>query len=152
MSQAPHITLQITFGPEFLTSFQTLIQNTLIVQPLSKLAAKVEPKPATKAEPKPAAKAEPKPAAKAEPKPADPFEDEAEKTYTRDDVLAALKEYRGVEGNDAAMAILTQHKATCMSDLKSDQYPSRHLVVGVPLAMFCIIVPDTSVTVVNVSI
>lgn len=88
------------------------VGNVVHAQPADKVVEK-------KAEPKQVqaetAKAEDKPAAE-EPKQDKPAE-ETKKKVTIDDARAALKKFAAIEGNDAAMELLTSLKAKSVSDL-----------------------------------
>lgn len=48
--------------------------------------------------------------------------DEASDGPTRDDVRAALKDYAALEGKEAAIAILKDHGASSMSELKESKF------------------------------
>lgn len=55
---------------------------------------------------------------------ADPLADEApvEEEATQADVLAALKDYREIEGTDAVISVLKEHGATHIKDLDPAKY------------------------------
>lgn len=76
---------------------------------------KEEPK-AQADKPTETAKAEDKPAAE-EPKQDKPAEETKKKKVTIDDARSALKKFAAIEGNDAAMELLTSLKAKSVSDL-----------------------------------
>lgn len=87
------------------------VGNVVHAQPADKVEKKAEPKQ-VQAE---TAKAEDKPAAE-EPKQDKPAE-ETKKKVTIDDARGALKKFAAIEGNDAAMELLTSLKAKSVSDL-----------------------------------
>jgi hypothetical protein len=95
------------------------VGNVVHAQPADKVEKKAEPKPAETAKAETAkaetAKAESKPAEQA-PKDEKPAESK-QKKVTVDDARAALKKFAAIEGNDAAMDLLTSLKAKSVSDL-----------------------------------
>ena len=88
------------------------VGNVVHAQPADKVA---EPKQVQADKPAETAKAEDKPAAE-EPKQDKPAE-ETKKKVTIDDARGALKKFAAIEGNDAAMELLTSLKAKSVSDL-----------------------------------
>lgn len=95
------------------------VGNVVHAQPADKVEKKVEkkaePKQVQADKPAETAKAEDKPAAE-EPKQDKPAE-ETKKKVTIDDARGALKKFAAIEGNDAAMELLTSLKAKSVSDL-----------------------------------
>ncbi|UGL62869.1 hypothetical protein [Xanthomonas phage MET13-T1] len=98
--------------------FGAAINNTAVLtdpgtasQPAAEKQAKQETKKAAGAPPAETKAAEPA----AEPEAAPPKEDK--KKVTIDDARAALKKYAAIEGNDAAMDLLTSLNAKSVSDL-----------------------------------
>lgn len=88
------------------------VGNVVHAQPADKV---VEKKQVQADKPAETAKAEDKPAAE-EPKQDKPAE-ETKKKVTIDDARGALKKFAAIEGNDAAMELLTSLKAKSVSDL-----------------------------------
>lgn len=88
------------------------VGNVVHAQPADKV---VEKKQVQADKPAETAKAEDKPAAE-EPKQDKPAE-ETKKKVTIDDARSALKKFAAIEGNDAAMELLTSLKAKSVSDL-----------------------------------
>lgn len=88
------------------------VGNVVHAQPADKV---VEPKQVQADKPAETAKVEDKPAAE-EPKQDKPAE-ETKKKVTIDDARGALKKFAAIEGNDAAMELLTSLKAKSVSDL-----------------------------------
>lgn len=91
------------------------VGNVVHAQPADKVEKKAEPKQVQADKPAETAKAEDKPAAE-EPKQDKPAE-ETKKKVTIDDARGALKKFAAIEGNDAAMELLTSLKAKSVSDL-----------------------------------
>lgn len=91
------------------------VGNVVHAQPADKVEKKAEPKQVKADKPAETAKAEDKPAAE-EPKQDKPVE-ETKKKVTIDDARGALKKFAAIEGNDAAMELLTSLKAKSVSDL-----------------------------------
>lgn len=93
------------------------VSNVAVTEQVTakKDAPKQENKPAQADKPAETAKAEDKPAAE-EPKQDKPAE-ETKKKVTIDDARGALKKFAAIEGNDAAMELLTSLKAKSVSDL-----------------------------------
>lgn len=91
------------------------VGNVVHAQPADKVEKKAEPKQVQADKPAEMAKAEDKPAAE-EPKQDKPAE-ETKKKVTIDDARGALKKFAAIEGNDAAMELLTSLKAKSVSDL-----------------------------------
>lgn len=90
------------------------IGNVVHAQPADKVEKKAEPKQVQAEKPAETAKAEDKPAAEA---PKDDKPAETKKKVTVDDARAALKKYAAIEGNDAAMELLTGLGAASVSAL-----------------------------------
>jgi len=92
------------------------VGNVVHAQPADKVVEKkAEPKQVQADKPAETAKVEDKPAAE-EPKQDKPAE-ETKKKVTIDDARGALKKFAAIEGNDAAMELLTSLKAKSVSDL-----------------------------------
>ena len=111
--------------------------STTVIAAAAEVVAKDEAKPAAKVDkPKPAAKVdkpapeptpEPEPVVEPEPTPPaaepDPLDgpgDEAK--YTVDQVRAALKDYRDIEGSAAMMEVLRKHGADSLGALKPEAF------------------------------
>ncbi len=122
------ITIKLEFGDEdrkllqgILTALTSSTASVAVTEtPAEKPVAKPAAKPAAK--PKPATK--PKPAPEPEPEPEDDdFDAPAETSYTREDVLAKLKEVSSVHGKPAATKVLkTVGECTGLSDLSDDKF------------------------------
>lgn len=91
------------------------VGNVVHAQPADKVEKKAEPKQVQADKPAETAKADAEPAAEA-PKDDKPAETKAKKV-TVDDARAALKKYAAIEGNDAAMELLTGLGAASVSAL-----------------------------------
>lgn len=94
---------------------------------LAAAPAKAEEKPAAKPATKPAEKKEePKPASEPEP----PAEPEGP-TYTIDEVRAALKEYRAIEGAPAMLEVLKTHGGKeALTEVDPSAFPAIMEAVG----------------------
>lgn len=91
------------------------VGNVVHAQPADKVEKKAEPKQVQADKPAETKKADAEPAAEA-PKADKPAETKAKKV-TVDDARAALKKYAAIEGNDAAMELLTGLGAASVSAL-----------------------------------
>lgn len=90
------------------------IGNVVHAQPADKVEKKAEPKQVQAEKPAETKKADAEPAAEA---PKDDKPAETKKKVTVDDARAALKKYAAIEGNDAAMELLTGLGAASVSAL-----------------------------------
>lgn len=90
------------------------IGNVVHAQPADKVEKKAEPKQVQAEKPAETKKPDAEPAAEA---PKDDKPAETKKKVTVDDARAALKKYAAIEGNDAAMELLTGLGAASVSAL-----------------------------------